>query len=99
MLSQNFMLRVWVIEHLGPDVDADWNPESLAADTLAALTLEPGQACALSASWRTMPIEEIGELRRYRNLTAHIGRLISYVRAGPTKDQLLAWHAIRERLP
>ncbi|MEU3552160.1 hypothetical protein [Streptomyces longwoodensis] len=36
--QQEFMLRMWVIEQLGPDdTDPDWNPEALAVDTLAAL--------------------------------------------------------------
>ncbi|MFC0532050.1 hypothetical protein [Phytohabitans kaempferiae] len=43
MLAHNFALRTWIIEHLGPDTDPDWDPESLAADTLAALTLDPTQ--------------------------------------------------------
>ena len=37
MLQQNFLLRTWVIVHLGAEEgDPDWDPEFLAADTLAA---------------------------------------------------------------
>jgi hypothetical protein len=36
MACNSFMLRAWIIDQLGPVADdADWNPESLAADTLA----------------------------------------------------------------
>ncbi|QTU58451.1 hypothetical protein F3K21_41585 [Streptomyces scabiei] len=39
---QNFMLRMWVIERLGPDPgDRLWDPEALAADTVSALDLTP----------------------------------------------------------
>ena len=100
MFSHNFMLRTWVIEHLGPDNgDADWDPHAVAADTLAALTLEPSQARAIAASWPTLPIEQIGELRRHKNLTAHLDWLIGYLRAGPAKDQLIAWREAREHMP
>ncbi|WP_436850219.1 TetR/AcrR family transcriptional regulator [Streptomyces monashensis] len=54
---QNFELRTWIIDHLGPDTDSDWDPEALAADTLAALALDPGQVIAQSASWRDLPTE------------------------------------------
>ncbi len=34
MFCHNFMLRTWIIEHLGPDEsDADWDPNALAANT------------------------------------------------------------------
>lgn len=100
MLDQDFMLRTWVIEHLGPDeADADWDPEALAADTLAALSLDPEQAASRSASWRTLPAEQIGELRRHKNLTRHLGRLIGFLHPGPVKDQLTGWQEIRGRLP
>jgi hypothetical protein len=97
--SRDFVLRTWIIEHLGPDPVPDWNPETLAADTLAALTLDPSHARALSADWRGLPREQIGELRRHKNLTAHVGRLVDVLRPGPTKDRLLAWIAVRDFLP
>jgi hypothetical protein len=100
MLSHNFMLRTWVIMHLGPDsTDTDWNPEALATDTLAALTLEPGQASAIAASWCKPPIEQIRKLHRHRVLTLHLGHLIGYLPPGPARDQLTAWHEVREHLP
>jgi hypothetical protein len=99
-LQNNFMLRTWIIEHLGADEgDADWDPHALAADTLAALTLEPGQARAAAASWPTLPIEQIAELRRHKNMTTHLDRLIGYLRAGPVKEQLVIWREVREHLP
>jgi hypothetical protein len=96
---QNFALRTWVIEHIGPGTDRDWDPEALAADTLAALTLDPGQAGALSANWRELPIEQIGELRRHKNMTAHLDRLMAFIPSGPTKDRLNSWIDVRKHLP
>lgn len=99
MLGHNFMLRTWVIEHLGSDTDPDWNPEILAADTLAALTLDPTHARTISAGWRDLPIEQIGELRGHKNLTAHLDRLVDTLQPGPTKDRLVAWAEARKLLP
>jgi hypothetical protein len=98
-LCQNFALRTWVIEHLGPGTDPDWNPEALARETLAALTLTPRRAGALCAGWRDLPLEQIGELRRHKNMTAHLGRLIGMLRSGPAKESLIAWTEVREHLP
>jgi hypothetical protein len=99
MTQQNLMLRTWIIKHLGPDTDPDWDPGTLAADTLAALTLDPGQASATAANWRDLPIEQIGQLRRHRNLTSHLSMLVSYLQPGPTRDQLVAWIEAREHPP
>jgi hypothetical protein len=96
---QEFMLRTWIIERLGPATDPDWNPEPLAADTLAALTLDPSHARTISARWRDLPIEQIGQLRRHKNLTAHLHRLVDMLRPGPTRVQIGAWIAVREFLP
>lgn len=100
MLSNNFMLRTWIIGHLGPDsTDTDWNPEALADETLAALTMEPGQAVTIAASWRELPIEQIRELRHHKTLTLHLGHLIGYLPPGPVTDQLMAWNEARGHLP
>jgi hypothetical protein len=37
MLSQDFALRTWVIEHIGPGADPTCDPDAVAADTIAAL--------------------------------------------------------------
>jgi hypothetical protein len=99
MAQQNFMLRTWIIKHLGPDTDPDWDPGTLAADTFAALTLDPGQAITTAADWRNLPIEQISELRRHRNLTSHLATLVSYLQPGPVRDQLVAWIEAREQMP
>jgi hypothetical protein len=99
MLTHNFALRTWVIEHLGPDTDPDWNPEVLAADTLAALALDPDQARTRSGEWRNLPVEQLSELRQHKNLTAHLDKLIRHVRTGPVRDQLIAWTEMRPHLP
>lgn len=99
MRRQEFALRTWVIEHLGTDADPDWSPEALANDTLAALSLEPRRAKSLAAGWRDLPIEQIGDLRRHKNLTAHIDRLIPSLPPGPIKDQLASWASVRQHLP
>ena len=77
-LQQGFMLRTWVIEHLGPEHEnSDWSPEALGADTLAALGFSPSEAAPLAATWRELPIEQIRELRRHKNLTAHLKCLLA----------------------
>ncbi|KPC60663.1 hypothetical protein ADL29_28540 [Streptomyces chattanoogensis] len=97
---QDFMLRMWVIDRLGPDdTDPSWSPEALASDTLAALAFTPAQAAALAGSWRDLAIEQIRELRWHKNLTAHLDSLVGYLAPGPTRDQLVAWSATRQRLP
>ncbi|MFE7762547.1 hypothetical protein [Streptomyces sp. NPDC057438] len=97
---QNFMLRMWVIERLGPDPgDRHWDPEALAADTVSALALTPAAARALAGHWRDLPIEKIGELRRHKNLTAHAGELAGHLSPGPVRDLLLTWSETRPHLP
>ncbi|MFG1805437.1 hypothetical protein [Streptomyces sp. NPDC049040] len=93
------MLRTWVIEHLGPDAEPAWNPGVLATDTLAALTLDPAEAETLASDWRSLPIEQIGCLRRHKNLTAHLDRLIGYLRPGTTADLIATWIEVRKLLP
>ncbi|MGP3637253.1 hypothetical protein ACTU45_28575 [Streptomyces sp. 24-1644] len=98
--QQNFMLRMWVIDQLGPDdEDHDWSPETLAADTVAALALTPAEARALADHWRDRAVEQIGELRRHKTLTAHLDRLIEHLQPSPVRDQLLAWTETRRHLP
>jgi hypothetical protein len=80
-------------------VDPNWNPEVLAADTLAALTVDPDNARTMSAGWRDLPIEQIGELRRQKNLTAHLDRLVGILQPGATKDRLVVWVEVRKLLP
>ncbi|SHN46617.1 hypothetical protein [Cryptosporangium aurantiacum] len=98
-ISQDLHLRTWVAEHLGPDADPAVKPTEIAADTLAALTLEPSDALTMSINWRELPVEQIGLLRRHKNLTAHLSRLIELLPSGPEKDQLAVWIAVRGHLP
>lgn len=98
--QQNFMLRMWMIDQLGPDgEDPDWSPEKLAADTVTALALTPTEARALADQWRDLAVEQIGELRRHKNLTAHLDRLVNHLQPSPVRDQLLAWTETRQHLP
>lgn len=39
-------------------------------------------AGALGSNWRELPIERIRELRRHKNLTAHLERLLSHLQSG-----------------
>lgn len=98
--AQDFALRMWVIEQLGPDdTDPDWNPAALASDTLDALTFTPARAAALADGWRDLPIERIRALRWHKNLTAHVERLIGHLSPGPVHDELVTWTATRRLLP
>ncbi len=94
---QDFMLRMWVIDTLGPH--PEWSPDTLATDTLAALSLTPAEAGAYAHDWRDLPIERIRELRRHKNLTAHLERLTAHLGPGPTRDRLLHWIEVRRLLP
>ncbi|MEW2260658.1 hypothetical protein [Streptomyces sp. NPDC047869] len=98
-VQQDFMLRMWVIDHLGGNEDPDWSPEGLAADTLDALALAPSDAGTLAGNWRGLPVEQIRELRRHKNLTTHLDRLISHLPSDRTRDQLLMWIETRRLLP
>ena len=98
--SQDFMLRTWVIDRLGPGgTDPDWSPEALASDTLAALSLTPTQAAGLAAHWRGLPLERIRELRRHKNLTAHLVSLVRHLAPGPVRERLVTWTETRTLLP
>ncbi|MGV9268273.1 hypothetical protein ACWDRR_26820 [Kitasatospora sp. NPDC003701] len=98
--TQDFMLRTWVVHHLGPDHrDPRWTPETLAADTLATLTLSPSDAGALADNWRGLPAAQIRELRRHRSRTAHLDDLVGHLRPGPLRDRLLRWCETRRLLP
>jgi len=97
---QNFRLRTWIIDDLGPDpADPDWDPDVLAADTLAELSLDPAEAHALAQRWRELPHDRIGELRRQKNLTAHLATLVHHVRPGRVRDTLVRWTEVRRHLP
>jgi hypothetical protein len=98
--QQNFMLRMWIIDQFGAnDEDPDWNPERLAADTVAVLALAPSEARTLADNLRGLAAKQIAELRRHKNLTAHLGSLVKYLQPSPTRDQLLAWAETRQHLP
>ena len=99
-IQQELMLRMWVIDHLGPEEeDPNWSPDRLASDTLDALALTPSEAEALASNWRELPIEQIRELRQHKNLTLHLDSLIRYLRPSSQRDQLLLWTETRILLP
>ncbi|MEW1692932.1 hypothetical protein ACIQOF_33025 [Streptomyces sp. NPDC091265] len=98
--QQDFMLRMWVIDRLGPDdTDPDWCPAALASDTLDTLTFTPTQAAGLAEGWRDLPIEQIRELRCHKNLTAHLEGLVSHLAPGPVREAIVSWTATRALLP
>lgn len=96
-LHDDFMLRMWVIDTLGPH--PEWTPETLASDTLDALTLTPSEAQELARDWRALPLDRIRELRRHKNLTLHLERLLKHLGPGPTRDRLRPWIEVRRSLP
>jgi hypothetical protein len=99
MAANNVRLRTNIIDRLGPDIqDPDWNPDLVAADILAALTLTPTQARELSDHWQALPVERFCELRDVKNTTAPLQRLLRHLQPGPIRDQAREWLTIRELL-
>ncbi|MFI5960282.1 hypothetical protein [Cryptosporangium sp. NPDC051539] len=86
-------------DRLGPPTDPVFRAAAIAADTFAALTLEPAEALSVSADWRGLPLAEIGLLRRHKNLTGHASRLVGLLPSGPARDRLVVWIDVRQRLP
>ncbi|MFC8823750.1 hypothetical protein ACFT9I_00115 [Streptomyces sp. NPDC057137] len=100
MTAHNGRLRTMVIEELGPDPDdADWDPAAVVSDIVSAATLTPPQARDLSVRWQERPIEQIGLLRRAKNVTAPLERLQHHLRPGPLHDLALEWLSVRKHLP
>ncbi|MFE2572037.1 hypothetical protein [Streptomyces mirabilis] len=98
--GNNFRLRTLIIDRLGPDrQDFDWDPDLLASDILATLTLTPTHARELSCHWHALPTDQIAELRRLKNGTAPLQRLLRHLQPGPTCDQAREWLAVRDLLP
>ncbi len=89
-------VQTYATEELRPYADS---PARLAADTLDVLALTPSDAGALGGNWRELPVEEIRELRRHKNLTAHLERLLGHLQPGPTRDQLRLWTETLQPLP
>lgn len=86
-----FSLRMWIIEQFGPDGDRFWDTDALAADTLAALTLDADQATAMAANWRDLQREQIRDLYRHRDLTCHVDQLVGHLQAGLVRERLIGW--------
>jgi len=97
--SDEFILRAWVIENLGPTSDPLWDPPSLAADILASLTLDPAEAGAMAAHWRDLPIDRIRELRRHKSRIGPAATLPAVLPPGPVRDRLQIWLDLRPLLP
>jgi hypothetical protein len=98
-LNHDLQLRTWIVEHFGPFPDPDLQPEAVAADTLAALTLTPDEARAAAADWRDLPTPQILELRHHKNLTEHLGRLIPHLPPDHDVELLHRWITVRTHLP
>ncbi|MFF0067181.1 hypothetical protein ACFYRC_37935 [Streptomyces sp. NPDC005279] len=64
-----------------------------------SVTGASAEARALANHWRDLAVEQIGELRRHKNLTAHLDRLIHHLQPGPVRDRLLAWAGTGQYLP
>ncbi|MFF2641766.1 hypothetical protein ACFVUB_18175 [Streptomyces niveus] len=100
MAANNGRLRTLVIEELGPDPnDSDWDPAAVVSDLVSAAALTPQQAFELSVRWQDRPIEQIGLLRRIKNVTAPLEQLQHHLRPGPLHDLALEWLSVRKHLP
>ncbi|WP_067173624.1 hypothetical protein [Microtetraspora niveoalba] len=94
-----FYLRAGLISDLGPMGSSLWNPDSLAADILAALPLRLEQAAEWAGNWQQRPRKEILALRRCKNLLGPAQRIRDYLSTTPTARELDQWLALREQLP
>ncbi|MEU0991040.1 hypothetical protein [Streptomyces sp. NPDC005953] len=100
MTRQSCGLRTMIIEELGPDPDdPDWDPAAVASDIVSAIPLTSLQAHELSVRWHERPVEQIGLLRRIKNVTAPLERLQHHLPPGPLHDLALEWLAVRNHLP
>ncbi|MEV6582319.1 hypothetical protein AB0M92_29605 [Streptomyces sp. NPDC051582] len=100
MAAQNFWLRTRMVEEFGPDPDdADWDADAIASGIVSAVILTPEQARGLSVRWQDQPIEQIGYLRRVKNVTAPFERLQHLLPPGPLHELALAWLSVRKVLP
>lgn len=98
--DNNLRLRTLIIDRLGPDEsDPDWNPNVVASDILAVLTLTPATAREMSSHWQILPIDQIASLRRHKNATAPLQQLLRHLQPGPTHDHAREWLAVRDLLP
>ncbi|WP_329403404.1 hypothetical protein OG523_03555 [Streptomyces virginiae] len=100
MAMHDAALRTRMIEQLGADAnDPDWDPAEVVADVLGAVTPAPAEAHALCAGWQALPIEQIGALRRIKNVTASLARLVDHLQPGPLHAQAQEWVTLRQLLP
>ncbi len=100
MAAHNFWLRTRMIEDLGPDpADSDWDAAAIASGIVNAVVLTPQQARGQSVRWQDQPSEQIGHLRRIKNITAPFERLQYHLQPGPLRDLALEWLSVRKHLP
>jgi len=98
--AQSAQLRTLIIDQLGPDRDdRDWDPDIVAADILADLTVQPARARELSGTWRDMPLDQMASLRGIKNVTAPLARLLPHLQPGTNCDLIREWIAVRNLLP
>ncbi|MEU9335673.1 hypothetical protein AB0D49_21215 [Streptomyces sp. NPDC048290] len=57
------------------------------------------RARELSVRWQDRSIEQIGLLRRAKNITAPLERLRHHLPPGPLHDLALEWLAVRRHMP
>ncbi|MEU1532043.1 hypothetical protein [Streptomyces fagopyri] len=71
----------------------------MASDPRDEIRLGPSDAVARALEWRELPIGRTRELRRHKNVTAHLERPVSHLPPGPVRDRLLLWSEPRRSLP
>ncbi len=73
--------------------------EVLVAEILDAIMLEPARVVELSNDWQSLPVSEIRELRRIKNILRPCMKLASEIRSVPLANRLHHWSEIVAGLP
>lgn len=73
--------------------------EELVTEILEAITAEPARVMQISRNWQSLPVSEIRELRRIKNLLRPCMELAGEIRSASLTSRLSEWSEIPAMLP